>query len=157
VRRVGVLHFHSEKLTKFHPLIGLTDGRGKYNTPRDKHALFLVNKYYRVQSAHDRYKVRKTRYHHQGGNAGNLGRAAPSTGRLGGTSSSQVFFLHPSLKDALAGDDGERSICRRLNTHAGTGRPRCSAPKGRRLGLLRHTYCTDRWAVQPLTLSKSTV
>jgi hypothetical protein len=80
---------------KIPPLTRLMDGRAKYNTPWDKRALFLVNKYYKVQSAHGRYKVQKTSYHHQVGNAGNLGRAAPSTGRLEGTSSSQVFFLHP--------------------------------------------------------------
>jgi hypothetical protein len=93
VRRDKAPHFHLEKLKKFKPPTGFMDGRGRYNTPRDKRALFLANKYYKVQSAYGRYKVRKTCYHHQV--AGNFGRAAPSMGRLGGISSSQVFFLHP--------------------------------------------------------------
>jgi hypothetical protein len=35
----------------------------------------------------------------------------------------------PSLKDSLARHDGEQSICRQLNTHAASGRPRNSASK----------------------------
>jgi hypothetical protein len=35
----------------------------------------------------------------------------------------------PSLKDALAGDDREQSICCRLNTHAASGGPRDSMSK----------------------------
>jgi hypothetical protein len=57
VQQVGAPHFHSEKMTKFQPPTGLMDGRGKYNTPQDKRALFLANKYYRVPSAHGHYKV----------------------------------------------------------------------------------------------------
>jgi hypothetical protein len=128
-RQVGEPHSHSGRMAKFQPPTGLTDGRDKYNTPRDKRALFLANKYYKVQSANGRYNVRKIRYHHQGGNNVNLGRAAPSAGRLGGTTSLQVPFLHPHPKDTLAWGDGEQSICRRLNAHSASGRPRDSAPR----------------------------
>jgi hypothetical protein len=36
----------------------------------------------------------------------------------------------PSLKDTLAGDDDEQSICRQLNAHTASDRPRDSGPKG---------------------------
>jgi hypothetical protein len=32
-------------------------------------------------------------------------------------------------KDTLAGGDGEQSICRQLNAHFASGRPRDSAPR----------------------------
>jgi hypothetical protein len=76
------------------PAPNRTRGRAR-NALQNKRALFLANKYYKVQSAHDRYKVQKPVTITRVVTLEALRRAATSAGRLGGASSSQAFFLHP--------------------------------------------------------------
>jgi hypothetical protein len=115
-------------MKKFQPPTGLTDGLGKYNIPRDKHALFPVSiTKYSQPTAVTKYKkpVTTTR--------------VVTLVTLGGLHQVREDWEQhlpcksssctPSLEDVLAGDDCEQSICCRLNAHAVSGRPRDSTPK----------------------------